>query len=103
MLAFATTSREVWLSALTIAAKAARRSACGCWPCAGMALRTSGRCSTLLISPCSLSATAALMPGGLVVADRVRLDCVLGFVCLHVRAQEPAIASAWRALQAVWS
>lgn len=39
---------------------------------------------------------------GLVVADRVRLDCMLAFVGLHARAGEPVLASAWRALQVVW-
>lgn len=39
---------------------------------------------------------------GLVVADRVVLDCVLSFVCLAERAQEPAIGAAWGALEGVW-
>lgn len=39
---------------------------------------------------------------GLVVADRVALDCVLSFVCLAERAQEPAIGAAWGALEGVW-
>ena len=39
---------------------------------------------------------------GLVVADRVALDCVLSFVCLAERAQEPAIEAAWGALAGVW-
>ena len=39
---------------------------------------------------------------GLVVADRVALDCVLTFVCLASRAAEPAIEAAWAALGEVW-
>ncbi len=39
---------------------------------------------------------------GLVVADRVALDCVLSFVCLSDRAQEPAMEAAWGALEGVW-
>jgi DNA-binding transcriptional LysR family regulator len=39
---------------------------------------------------------------GLVIADQVALPCALSFVCLEERAGEPAIASAWAALEAVW-
>lgn len=39
---------------------------------------------------------------GLVVADRVALDCALSFVCLAHRAAEPPIAAAWGALGTVW-
>lgn len=39
---------------------------------------------------------------GLVVADRVSLDCALSFVCQKARVAEPVIASAWQALEAVW-
>ncbi len=39
---------------------------------------------------------------GLVVADRVSLDCALSFVCLRARRDEPVVASAWAALDAVW-
>ena len=39
---------------------------------------------------------------GLVVADRVALDCALSFVCLAHRADEPPIAAAWDALRKVW-
>jgi DNA-binding transcriptional LysR family regulator len=39
---------------------------------------------------------------GLVVADRIQLDCVLRFVCLAQRADEPPIAAAWAALEKVW-
>jgi len=39
---------------------------------------------------------------GLVVADRVSLDCDLSFVCLQARAQDPVVASAWAALERVW-
>jgi len=39
---------------------------------------------------------------GLVIADRVSLDCVLGFACLKARASEPVVASAWEALGRVW-
>lgn len=38
----------------------------------------------------------------LVVADRVSLSCDLSFVCLASRRHEPAIASAFHAMQAVW-
>ena len=39
---------------------------------------------------------------GLVIADRVSLDCALSFVCLKARRSEPVIASAWGALERVW-
>ena len=39
---------------------------------------------------------------GLVVADRVSLDCALSFVCQRARKDEPVIASARQALAAVW-
>jgi len=39
---------------------------------------------------------------GLVVADRVSLDCRLCFVCLRARRSEPVVASAWAALEHVW-
>ncbi len=39
---------------------------------------------------------------GLVVADRVSLDCALSFVCQKARAGEPVITSARQALAAVW-
>jgi DNA-binding transcriptional LysR family regulator len=39
---------------------------------------------------------------GLVVADRVSLDCALCFVCQRARRDEPVVASAWAALDAVW-
>ena len=39
---------------------------------------------------------------GLVIADRVQLDCVLSFICLAGREQEPAIQAAWAALEGVW-
>lgn len=39
---------------------------------------------------------------GLVVADRVSLDCQLCFVCLRARRGEPVVASAWEALGHVW-
>lgn len=39
---------------------------------------------------------------GLVVADRVSLDCVLSFISLAERGAEPAIAAAWTALDRVW-
>lgn len=39
---------------------------------------------------------------GLVVADRVSLDCRLCFVCLRARRGEPVVASAWAALGQVW-
>jgi DNA-binding transcriptional LysR family regulator len=40
---------------------------------------------------------------GLVIADRVKLDCALQFVSLASRAKEPVVASAWTALGRVWS
>lgn len=40
---------------------------------------------------------------GLVIADRVVLDCELSFVCRASRAGEPAIAAAWAALDTVWA
>jgi DNA-binding transcriptional LysR family regulator len=40
--------------------------------------------------------------GGLVVADRVRLDCVLSFICLKSRVEEPVVASALQALTQAW-
>ena len=39
---------------------------------------------------------------GLVIADRVSLDCRLSFVCLQARQAEPVVASAWAALEKVW-
>jgi DNA-binding transcriptional LysR family regulator len=39
---------------------------------------------------------------GLVIADRVSLDCSLSFVCLQARRAEPVVASAWGALERVW-
>jgi len=39
---------------------------------------------------------------GLVIADRVSLDCDLSFVCLKARVAEPVVASAWLALDKVW-
>jgi DNA-binding transcriptional LysR family regulator len=39
---------------------------------------------------------------GLVVADRVSLDCQLCFVSLRARRGEPVVASAWAALEQVW-
>jgi DNA-binding transcriptional LysR family regulator len=39
---------------------------------------------------------------GLVLADRVSLECELSFICLQTRVNEPVIASALTALGAVW-
>ena len=39
---------------------------------------------------------------GLVVADRVSLECQLCFVSLRARRNEPVLASAWVALEHVW-
>lgn len=39
---------------------------------------------------------------GLVIADKVSLDCTLAFVCLRGRAGEAVIGSAWGALERVW-
>jgi DNA-binding transcriptional LysR family regulator len=39
---------------------------------------------------------------GLVVADRVSLDCVLSFVCLKARSADPVIATALAAIDTVW-
>lgn len=40
---------------------------------------------------------------GLVMADRVQLDCALRFVSLAARRNEPVIASAWNALGRAWN
>ena len=40
---------------------------------------------------------------GLVIADRVQLECALQFVSMAARAEEPVIASAWTALGRAWS
>mgnify|MGYP006193410821 CR=1 FL=1 len=40
---------------------------------------------------------------GLVIADRVGLDCELSLVCRAGRAGEPVIAAAWAALESVWT
>lgn len=40
---------------------------------------------------------------GLVIADQVSLQSVLSFVSLHAQRQSPVVASAWKALEAVWS
>jgi DNA-binding transcriptional LysR family regulator len=40
---------------------------------------------------------------GLVMADRVQLDCALRFVSLASRRNEPVIASAWNALARAWN
>ena len=40
---------------------------------------------------------------GLVIADRVGLDCELSLVCRAGRAGEPVIAAAWAALDTVWT
>nr|WP_302176173.1 LysR family transcriptional regulator [uncultured Hydrogenophaga sp.] len=40
---------------------------------------------------------------GLVIADRVGLDCELSLVCRATRAGEPVIAAAWAALDTVWT
>ena len=39
---------------------------------------------------------------GLVIADRVSLDCELSFIALKARAEEPVVAAAWAALARVW-
>lgn len=39
---------------------------------------------------------------GLVIADRVGLDCQLCFVSLAARRADPVLASAWTALEQVW-
>lgn len=39
---------------------------------------------------------------GLVIADRVHLDCALSFVCLQSRVDEPVVAAARKALDTVW-
>lgn len=39
---------------------------------------------------------------GLVLADRVQLDCALRFVSLAARRNEPVIACAWNALARAW-
>jgi DNA-binding transcriptional LysR family regulator len=40
---------------------------------------------------------------GLVIADQVSLQSVLGFVSLESRREVPVVASAWKALDAVWA
>jgi len=40
---------------------------------------------------------------GLVIADRVQLECTLQFVSLAARVDEPVVASAWTALGRAWS
>ncbi len=40
---------------------------------------------------------------GLVIADQVSLQSVLGFVSLETQRQAPVVASAWKALDAVWA
>ncbi|OOG46224.1 LysR family transcriptional regulator [Polaromonas sp. A23] len=40
---------------------------------------------------------------GLVIADQVSLQSVLSFVSLSAQRQAPVVASAWQALEAVWS
>jgi DNA-binding transcriptional LysR family regulator len=39
---------------------------------------------------------------GLVIADKVQLECALQFACLAARVEEPVIASAWAALGRAW-
>jgi DNA-binding transcriptional LysR family regulator len=39
---------------------------------------------------------------GLVIAERVSLECDLVFICLAERSGEPLIEAAWHALEAVW-
>ncbi|NBT53325.1 MAG: LysR family transcriptional regulator [Betaproteobacteria bacterium] len=39
---------------------------------------------------------------GLVIADSVSFDCVLCFVCLKTRRDEPIVARAWSALETAW-
>lgn len=39
---------------------------------------------------------------GLVIADRVHLDCALRFVCLQSRVNEPVVVAAREALETVW-
>lgn len=39
---------------------------------------------------------------GLVIADRVRLDCALHFASLKSRQAEPVLVSAWQAMQRAW-
>ena len=40
---------------------------------------------------------------GLVIADQVSLQSVLGFASLATQRQAPVVASAWKALDAVWA
>lgn len=39
---------------------------------------------------------------GLVIADRVSLDCVLSFVCMKARVDHPVVATALAAIDKVW-
>ncbi|MBA4254878.1 MAG: LysR family transcriptional regulator [Polaromonas sp.] len=47
-------------------------------------------------------AMRAAQSHGLVIADRVSLDCELCLVCLAQRTREPMLTRAWTALKAVW-
>ena len=47
-------------------------------------------------------AIAESQQSGLVIADRVAIDCVLGFACLAERREEPAIVRALQAIDQVW-
>jgi len=40
---------------------------------------------------------------GLVIAERVSLDCELSFICRAERRMEPVIDAAWSAIDAIWT
>ncbi len=48
-------------------------------------------------------AIAESQQSGLVVADQVAIECVLGFACLASRRDEPGIERAWQAITRIWS
>lgn len=47
-------------------------------------------------------AIAEAQARGLVIADKVSLDCRLSFICLKTRMADPVVISAWTALNKVW-
>ena len=47
-------------------------------------------------------AIAEAQARGLVIADKVSLDCRLSFLCLKTRMTDPVVVSAWTALNKVW-
>lgn len=39
---------------------------------------------------------------GIVIADKVSIECLMSFVCVKARIAEPAIATAWEAMRRAW-